>query len=110
MKPILWLGSSGEEIRRFPDGARRDAGFELYQVQLGLEPADWRPMSTVAPGVREIRIHDRKECRILYVARFAEAIYVLHAFIKKTQHTARSDIEPTRIRFRQLMEARRRKP
>ena len=110
MKPIIWLGASRDEIRNFNDAGRRDTGFELYQVQQGLEPTDWKPMPTVAPGVREMRIHDRKEYRVLYVARFTEAVYVLHAFVKKTQQTPQRDIELARARFLQLLEARRRRP
>ena len=109
-KPIVWLGTSKEDVRRFSEAARRDAGFELYQVQRGLDPTDWKPMASVAPGVREIRIHERNEYRVLFVARFAEAVYVLHAFVKKTQHTSQHDLELARRRFQQLVRARRSRP
>lgn len=108
MKPLIWLGSSHDDIRRFPEEARQDVGFELYQVQLGHEPSDWKPMFTVGSGVKEIRVHSRNEYRVLYVAKFAEAVYVLHAFVKKTQQTPKMDIELARTRYRQLISTRQR--
>ena len=107
MKPVIWLGSSREDIREFPDTVRQDAGFELYQIQRGLVPSDWKPMPTVGAGVKEIRLHERNEYRVLYVAKFAEAVYVLHAFTKKTQQTSKADIELAKARFKQLLTLRR---
>jgi len=106
-KPLLWLGSSRRDIRAFPPGARRGAGFQLLRVQQGMEPSDWKPMNTVGPGVREIRVHTETEHRVCYVARFPEAIYVLHAFEKRTQKTPARDIELARTRYRELLEWRR---
>jgi phage-related protein len=77
-KPLLWLGSSRRDIRAFPPEGRRVAGFQLLRVQQGMEPSDWKPMATVGPGVREIRVYTETEHRVCYVARFAQAIYVLH--------------------------------
>lgn len=108
MKPVVWLGSSHDDIRGFPAGTRQEAGHELDRVQRGLEPSDWSPMPTVGPGVREIRVHAENEYRVLYVAKFAEAVYVLHAFVKKTQQTAKSDIDLAADRYRQLLAQRRR--
>jgi phage-related protein len=108
MKPLVWLGSSHDDIRRFPEGARQDAGFELYQVQCGHEPSDWKPMPAVGSGVKEIRVHDRNEYRVMYVTKFAEAVYVLHTFVKKTQQTSKADIELARTRYKQLIAARQR--
>lgn len=102
-KPLLWLGSSRSDLRAFPADARRRAGHELYQVQLGLPPSDWKPMPTVGPGAAEIRIHVEGEHRVLYVARFAEGVYVLHAFEKKTQKTRRADLELARQRLAALL-------
>ena len=87
-KPLIWLGSSRRDLRAFPALARRLAGFQLRRVQQGLDPDDWKPMQTVGPGVREIRIHIAGAHRVFYVATRAEAIYVLHAFEKKTQKTS----------------------
>jgi phage-related protein len=104
MKPLRFVGSSLDDLRDFPAEARRQIGFELYAVQRGLEPSDWRPMHEVGPGVREIRIHVLGEWRALYVARFAGAVYVLHAFRIKTQKTRREDIDLACQRYRQIEE------
>ena len=74
-KPISWLGSSLENLRAFPDDARRSAGYQLGRVQQGLEPSDWKPMATVGTGVMEIRVHTRLEHRVFYVAKFEEGVY-----------------------------------
>jgi len=102
MKELRFVGSSLEDLSRFPAEAKRAAGFELWQVQNGLDPSDWKPMNSVGIGVREIRIHVGGAWRVLYVAKFAEAVYVLHAFGKQTQRTAKSDIELAARRFREL--------
>ena len=96
------MGSSLDDLRNFPAEARRQAGFELYAIQRGLEPADWKPMSVIGGGVREIRIHVLGECRVLYVARLSEAVYVLHSFQKKSRKTKHEDIELARRRYRQI--------
>ena len=96
MKSIQWLGSSRSDLKAFPMDARRVSGFQLHLVQLGSDPNDWKPLRTVAPGVREIRVHTGQEHRIVYVATFAEAVYVLHAFAKKTGKTAQHDVCPNR--------------
>ena len=83
-KPLAFVGAALAELRAFPDAARRAAGHQLHLVQHGLAPGDWKPMASVGPGVREIRIHTGVEHRVLYVAKFAEAVYVLHAFQKKS--------------------------
>ena len=97
MKPLAWLGTSRTDLRRFPTAARRVAGFQLWRVQLGLDPNDWKPMPGVGPGVREVRLHSDVEHRVLYVAKFAEAVYVLHAFEKRGRRTDRRDIGDQRI-------------
>ena len=102
MKPLEFVGSSLDDLREFPAEARRAAGFELGFVQRGLDPSDWRPLSEVGAGVREICIHILGQWRVLYVAKFDEAVYVLHAFPKKTQKTRKEDIELARIRYRQI--------
>lgn len=102
MKPLRFVGSSLDDLRSFPAEARRQAGFELYAVQRGLEPSNWKAMKTVSSGVREIRIRVLGEWRVIYVAKFADAVYVLHAFQKKTQKTRRSDIEIARRRYEQV--------
>ncbi len=102
MKPLEFVGSSLDDLKGFPAEARRAAGFELSFVQRGLAPSDWKPMKAVGAGVREIRIHALGEWRVVYVAKFAEAVYVLHVFQKTTQKTQREDIELARNRYRQI--------
>jgi len=102
MKPIKFIGSSLDDLRNFPDEARRDTGFELRAVQNGLEPTDWKPMSVIGTGVKEIRIHVLGEWRIIYVAKYQDTVFVLHAFQKKTRKTSRQDIDLARRRYRQI--------
>jgi phage-related protein len=102
MKPLHFMGSSLDDLRNFPDEARRAAGFELRAIQSGLEPSDWRPMPGIGPGVNEIRIHVLGEWRVIYVAKLHDAVYVLHAFQKKTRKTSRQDIDLARKRDRQI--------
>lgn|SRR5574340_563246 len=100
MKALWFVGSSQDDLRWFPLEAKRAAGFELWQVQRGLEPSDWKPVPTVGVGVSEVRVHVLGEWRVIYVARFSDAIYVLHCFQKKTQKTSRKDIELARKRYK----------
>ncbi len=102
MKTLKFVGSSRDDLRNFPDEARRAAGFELHAVQSGLEPSDWKPMQLVGSGVKEIRIHLLGEWRVIYIAKLHEAVYVLHAFQKKTRKTNRQDIDLARQRYRQI--------
>ena len=102
MKRLRFVGSSREDLSAFPKAARRRAGQELFLVQVGREPDDWKPMSTVGLGAREIRVRDAAGAfRVLYVARFADAVYVLHAFQKKSEKTAREDLALAQKRYRE---------
>lgn len=105
-KAILWLGSSRRDLQAFPSDARRLAGFQLRQVQKGLDPMDWKAMPTISVGVCEMRIHTAVEHRVCYVAKFAEAIYVLHAFEKQTRKTSQRDIELAGQRYQALVAQR----
>src|SRR3546814_8866221 len=94
MKPVEWLGSSKADVRAFPEDARTDAGWQLELVQRGDDPDDWKPMKTVGQGVREIRIREASGAfRVIYLATLDDRVLVLHAFQKKTQATAKKDIE-----------------
>ena len=93
-------------IGDFPDAARQIAGFQFWRVQRGLEPNDWKPMPSVGPGVQEIRIHAGAEHRVFYVAKFPEAVYVLHAFEKRTRGTRKDALDLARHRFRLLLHQR----
>lgn len=103
MKPVIFLGSSLDDLRAFPDRPRHDAGFQLERVQRGLDPDGWKPMQTIGAGVREIRVRDASGAfRVIYVAAYAEAVYVLHAFAKKTQRTSQRDLALAQSRFKEL--------
>lgn len=104
MKPVSFLGDSLDELRSFPDGARRNAGFQIDRLQRGLDPDDWKPMKVIGPGVREIRIREASGAyRLIYIATLEDAVYVLHAFRKKTQATSKRDLDLASARFRDLM-------
>ena len=103
-KPVEFRGRSLEDLRAFPLTARREAGHQLDQVQHGREPDDWKPINTVGKGVKEIRIRDEAGAfRVLYVAKFDDAVYVLHCFQKKTEKTSKADVELAAKRYRELM-------
>jgi len=103
-KPIEFRGSALDDLRAFPRAARREAGYQLDQVQRGREPDDWKPTNTVGQGVREIRIRDAAGAfRVLYVAKFEDAVYVLHCFQKKTQKTRKADLDLAGQRYRDLL-------
>ena len=94
MKPLEFLGDSRADLRAFPDTARVEAGYQLDRVQRGDVPFDWKPMKTVGPGVRELRVRDTTGAfRVIYLATVADRVLVLHAFEKRTQQTPQRDIE-----------------
>lgn len=108
MKEVEFLGDSLKSIREFPDETRREAGFQLDRVQRGMKPLDSKPMPSIGKGVDEIRLWDESGTfRVIYTARLADAVYVLHAFQKKTQSTAKRDIDKAKARFVDLMKGRR---
>jgi len=107
MKPLEFRANSLDELRAFSPQARHQAGYQLERVQRGLEPADFKPMPAVGAGVYEIRVRDATGAfRVMYLAKFEEAVYVLHAFQKKTQKTARAEIELATRRYRDLLQDR----
>lgn len=107
-KEIRWMGSSYADLLAFPQESRREAGFELRKVQAGLDPTDWKPFNDIGAGTREIRLRDAAGIyRVMYVARFEEAVYVLHCFQKKTQATSKQDKGIAEARYRALIRARR---
>ena len=105
-KPIQWLGDSRDRLRRFPQAARREIGYQLSLVQAGRTASDWKPMPAVGTGVIEIRVHEEGEYRAFYVAKFEDAVCVLHVFAKKTRKASSLDIELGKKRYRELLERR----
>jgi phage-related protein len=100
---VTFHGDSLDRLREFPNDARREAGHSLYRVQQGHDPSDWKPLPAIGTGVREIRIRDAVGAyRVIFIATFADAIHVLHAFQKKAQRTARRDLDLAIARLRQL--------
>jgi phage-related protein len=102
-KPLQFMGTSQDDLKAFPDEARRDAGFNLDFVQRGFGPENWKPMKTVGVGVNEIRVGDATGVyRVIYLATRPEAVYVLHCFQKKTEKTSQHDIDLAKKRFKAI--------
>lgn len=107
-KALRWVGSSYADLMAFPKDLRRDAGFQLGKVQAGLDPSDWKPFNEAGAGTREIRLRGSAgDFRVMYVARFDEAVYVLHCFHKKTQATSSHDKSIIAARYRAVEQATR---
>jgi phage-related protein len=103
MKRARFLGDSRARLRAFPESVQADLGYQLYQVQCGDEPRNWKPMSSIGPGVRELRVRDSAGAfRMIYVANFADAVYVLHAFQKASQRTLPGDLAIAKTRFKEM--------
>ena len=107
MKPISFRGNSLDDLRQFPLNARREAGYQIDRVQNGLEPSDWKPMNSVGQGVKEIRIRDADGAfRVIYLAKLADAVHVLHCFQKKTEATSQQDKDIASDRYRAIVRKR----
>lgn len=105
MKPLTFLGDSLDRVRAFPEGTKQAAGYQLHRVQCGEMPADFKTMAAVGGGVVEIRLKDENGIyRVMYTAKIADAVYVLHAFQKKTQRTAKSDLDLAKRRYLALIQ------
>lgn len=107
MKRLVWLGSSIEDLRSWQTEAQRETGYQLFKIQSGMDPSDWKPMPSVGGGVQEIRIHCDNEYRVIYLAKLAESVYVLHAFEKKTRKTPQAAIDLARRRLQLLLSHKR---
>ncbi|MBI3776029.1 MAG: type II toxin-antitoxin system RelE/ParE family toxin [Gammaproteobacteria bacterium] len=107
VKSINFLGNALDDLRAFPQSARRAVGHQLDRLQRELEPFDWKPMKAVGPGAKEIRVHDDAGAfRAIYVTKFGDAVHVLHCFQKKSQKTALADLSLAKTRYRDLMSRR----
>ena len=106
LKKVIWLGSSKERIKKWPEITKDIAGEELQRVQAGENPLDWRPMPDVGFGVKEIRVHNPGEYRVFYIANYPEAVYVLRVFAKKSEKTALKDIRIGRAQYAALQKLR----
>lgn len=105
MKKIIFLGNSLAMLRKFPEAARKEAGMELWRIQQGLDPHDWKPITSIGSGVREIRIRDlTRAFRVFYITKIGDVIYVLHAFPKKTRKTPKQELDITAARLKAIKE------
>jgi phage-related protein len=103
MKQVEFLGSSLDDLRAFPEEAKRESGYQIDRVQNGLEPDNFKPMTTVGTSVYEIRVEDQSGAfRVIYIAKFEQCVYVLHCFQKKTQKTAQKDLNLAKNRLSEL--------
>jgi phage-related protein len=102
LKPIVFEGRSLEAIRAFPSPARQETGYQLDRVQRGFDPSDWKPMSSIGSGVREIRVQYEAQYRVIYIAKLKDAVHVLPAFQKKSQKTSERDLETARRALRDI--------
>jgi len=103
MKQLVFLGSSRDDVMKMPADIRHEIGVELMRVQYGAQPSDFKSMPAVGQGAYEIRVRDESGAyRIIYVAKFEAAVYVLHAFQKKSQQTAKADIDLAKVRDRMI--------
>ena len=104
MKKVAWMGSSKANLKAFPAAVVDDMGHQLFLVQCGLEPDNWKPMTAIGTGVKEIRVKDVAGIfRTAYLATRPDAVYVLHCFQKKTQQTSQRDIELARKRLQDIL-------
>jgi len=105
LKALVFRGDSKRRFLEFPEEVKDIAGYELFLLQNGREPSDFKPMPSIGPGVEELRVRDSRSAalRVIYIARLAGAVYVLHAFQKQTQKTAIKDLDLARQRLRDLM-------
>jgi phage-related protein len=104
MKPVVWIGDSRKSVQSFPAAAQSDLGYQLEGVQDGRQPDDFKAMPSIGSGVEEIRTWvESGTYRVIYIARLSEAVYVLHAFQKKSQQTSQNDIELARSRLKALL-------
>lgn len=107
VKRVVWIGSSRHDLLNFPEDARREVGHQINIVQHGQDPDDWKPFPSVGVGAQEIRVRiDGNQFRSIYVARYDDAVYVLHCFVKKTQKTSTRDVEIARQRYRLMVKMR----
>lgn len=109
-KKIDWRGSSLKDLQAFPEDTRAIAGHELRKVQFGQEPADWKSINDWGSGVIEIRLDGVAGAfRVVYIAKFEEAIYVLHSFQKKSQKTSKEDVKVIKTRYQDVVNERSKK-
>lgn len=106
MKDIIFAGNSLKALKALPTEAKREAGYQLDKIQHGEDPSDWKPMQSIGSGLRELRKKNDGTYRVIYIAKFEETVYLLHAFQKKTQKTSKADIEIARQTLKDVLQER----
>ncbi|MCG8333587.1 MAG: type II toxin-antitoxin system RelE/ParE family toxin [Proteobacteria bacterium] len=106
MRQLYFAGSSLDDPKSFPESVKKRAGFQLHRVKHGKDPSDWKPMNSIGKGVREIRIKVKEQFRVIYIASFSDKVYVLHAFKKKSQKTAKRDLDIAKHRLKAIQRNR----
>ena len=108
-RPLVWLGSTKDDISALPRPVKISFGYRLRRVQQGKTPEDTKPLSQFGTGVFELReSHDRNACRLMYVVRLKKAVYVLHVFMKKSKSgigLPRPDIELIEARLKRAIKS-----
>jgi phage-related protein len=102
MKDVIWLGDTRKVMQGFPTAVKHAVGVQLMMVQAGLDPMDWKPIKTIGPGVREIRVRVGGAYRVIYTTQYENAVYVLYVFEKKSQKTSKPDIDMAKQRLAEL--------
>ena len=98
---VAWEGDSREVLQSFPEGVRQNLGFQLWQLQQGERPSDYRPLASIGAGVYELRDQDERAWyRLIYLSRIKATIHVLHCFEKKSREMPRREFERARRRFK----------
>jgi phage-related protein len=98
---VAWEGDSRGVLQSFPEDVRQNLGFQLWQLQQGERPTDYRPLPSVGAGVFELRDQDERAWyRVVYLSRIHDVIYVLHCFEKKSREMPRKDFEKARQRLK----------
>lgn len=104
VRPLQWVGSSKDDLKEFPDDVQDHVGFALHQAQIGLKHRDAKPLTSLGSGVLEVvSDFDTNTYRVVYAVRFREAVYVLHAFQKKSRKgiaTPKAEIDVVRRRLK----------
>lgn len=98
---VVWEGDSREVLQAFPEGVRQNLGFQLWQLQQGARPTDYRPLPSIGTGVFELRDQDERAWyRVVYLSRINDVIHVLHCFEKKSREMPRRDFERAKQRLK----------
>lgn len=108
VKAVQWVGSSNADLKRFPDPVRRRVGFAIHQAQAGLRHRDAKPLKGFGSGVLEVVVrHDGDTFRTIYTVRLEAAVYILHAFQKKSARGVRTPKKELDLIARRLTAAKR---